>query len=500
MRPLHHRSRTSTAALAALACALLTAGCGGAAQASTTGTTTTSTTSTSTSRATSGGTGSTAAAASTTAATTTATATSAAKAAATAAATALAARTTTTTVTLPATFKSRTPGYNNVATWTRADTASAGDGTVWTAWQASDGVHVTHLSGKGKRIGTDVVVAKAKEVSGLVGHADGFALLTRKPGTNKYGDTQAHLVRYTNGKLTWDRQLTSNSSSDSAPVLDGALEWNGTKYAAYFVIHGVAGDTDGHYGDKMVYVGKGGKVLSGGWAWGCSHNEGIALGPKTSGAFVSLCFEDWRSGLFVSTGIGAPNEAPVVSREECWAGYCGGEFGGLVQEKDGTWAVAFTSRGHTSVKSDGTGRGYIVEAKYRSHQIAFARLGSSGKKVVQKTTLLTTDKNTDVVQVHLNPYGSNQLLLSYETVTVSKCDTGTCLGTYSGSYLQVLSATGKRVGKAVKVSGHLVGEAAELPDGDLMWAYAPVTPSYSKAISAATGGVKKLKVVRLDVP
>ena len=47
-----------------------------------------------------------------------------------------------------------------------------------------------------------------------------------------------------------------------------------------------------------------------------------------SGAFTSLCFDDWRSGLFVSTSIGAPDEAPVVQREQCWAGYCGGTFAG----------------------------------------------------------------------------------------------------------------------------------------------------------------------------
>lgn len=43
-------------------------------------------------------------------------------------------------------------------------------------------------------------------------------------------------------------------------------------------------------------------------------SEGIALHAEASGPFTSLCFDDWRSGLFVSTGIGAPDQAPALAR------------------------------------------------------------------------------------------------------------------------------------------------------------------------------------------
>ncbi|WP_260860142.1 hypothetical protein [Streptomyces cupreus] len=132
---------------------------------------------------------------------------------------------------------------------------------------------------------------------------------------------------------------------------------------------------------SWAYVSTKGKKLTGGWSWGCSHNEGIALHPEKTGAFTSLCFDDWRSGLFVSTGIGAPDNAPVVQREQCWAGYCGGTFadrtGDLVKSSTGRYATAFASRGTASAKKnpdDSSGRGWTVTPKTSTHQVAVAFL------------------------------------------------------------------------------------------------------------------------------
>jgi hypothetical protein len=77
-------------------------------------------------------------------------------------------------------------------------------------------------------------------------------------------------------------------------------------------------------------------------------NDGFALWSVASGPFASLCGDDWRSGIFVSTGIGAPDEAPVVERAQCWAGYCGSVLGGLVRSPGGRYAAVFVSRGDAS--------------------------------------------------------------------------------------------------------------------------------------------------------
>ena len=158
---------------------------------------------------------------------------------------------TNTTVKLPAKFPYLSAGYNNTREWTRTATAAAPNGTQRVAWPAADGVHVTTLTAAGKRSGADTVVKGTKEVGGLVAHNDGFALLTRVSDTNKWKETAAALVRYKNGKQAFRTKLTGTASHDTAPLLDGQLAWNGTKYGAYFVVHGGRSPASGPEADRL---------------------------------------------------------------------------------------------------------------------------------------------------------------------------------------------------------------------------------------------------------
>ncbi|MFI1922175.1 hypothetical protein [Streptomyces sp. NPDC020377] len=410
---------------------------------------------------------------------------------------------TTTAVTLAAKFPYLSAGYNNTREWTRTATAAAPNGTLRVAWPAADGVHVTPLTAAGKRSGADTVVKGAEEVGGLVAHNDGFALLTRVADTNKWKETAAAIVRYTSGKRTFLTKLTGTASHDTAPLLDGQLTWNGTKYGAYFVVHGAGGFADGHYGDRMTYLSAKGAKLTGGWSWGCSHNEGIALHAETSGAFTSLCFDDWRSGLFVSTGIGAPDTAPVVQREQCWAGYCGGTFpgrtGDLVKSSTGRYATAFASRGAASAKKnpdDASGRGWTVKPGTSTHQVAlaFMKNRSTGPG---KAVYLTSAVGTENVNVHVAPYGKDRLLVSWESLKGAKCADGTCTGTFTGTHLRLVDWNGKFQSPDKVVSTRMTGDLAVLKDGTLTWAYAPVTPSYAKPLTGASPTTATLRIARL---
>jgi hypothetical protein len=406
---------------------------------------------------------------------------------------------------LPASLSFLTSGYNEMPEWTRVDTEAAPDGTLRVAWPAADGVHVTSLSASLQREGPDTVVPGAQEVGGLVAHDDGFALLTRVPDSNKWGDTAAALVRYKNGALAFSRRLTGTASNDTAPVLDAQLKWDGTRYGAYFVVHGAGGFADGHYGDKLVYVGASGGLLSGGWDWGCSHDEGIALYPESPGAFTSLCFDDWRSGLFVSTGIGAPDEAPVVQREQCWAGYCGGTFpgraGGLVKSASGRYATAFASRGSASAvknSADSSGRGWSVAARTGTHQVAVAFL-KNGSTPAGPPVPLTDDPGTDHVNVRIAPSGKDRLLVSWESVAGASCKEGTCTGKFTGTHLQVVDWSGRPVGVDRVVDARIAGDVAVLPDGGLVWAFAPAVPDYSRPVqSGASPTTGTLSIARLS--
>ncbi|WP_217546910.1 hypothetical protein [Streptomyces sp. GbtcB6] len=410
---------------------------------------------------------------------------------------------TSTAVSLGAKFPYLSAGYNNAREWNRTATAVAPDGTLRVAWPAADGVHVTPLTAAGKRSGADTVVKGAKEVGGLVAHNNGFALLTRVSDTNKWKETAAAIVRYTGGKRTWTTKLTGTASHDTSPTLDGQLTWNGSKYGAYFVVHGAGGFADGHFGDKLSYVSAGGKKLSGGWSWGCSHNEGIALHAETSGAFTSLCFDDWRSGLFVSTGIGAPDVAPVVQREQCWAGYCGGTFpgrtGDLVKSSTGRYATAFASRGSAAAKKnpdDSSGRGWTVTPKTATHQVAIAFLKNRNSGP-GKAVYLTSAKTVENVNVHLAPYGKDKLLLSWESLKNAKCSAGTCTGTFTGTHLRLVDWNGRFVSADKVVSARFTGDIAVLKDSSLTWAYAPVTPTYGTPLSGASPTTTTLRIARL---
>ncbi|MFE2417412.1 hypothetical protein [Streptomyces hokutonensis] len=410
---------------------------------------------------------------------------------------------TTTTVALTAKFPYLTAGYNNTRQWTRTTTAVAPNGTLRVAWPAADGVHVTPLNAAGVRSGADTVVKGAKEVGGLVAHNDGFALLTRVADTNKWKETAAAIIRYTNGKQTFRTKLTGTASNDTSPGLDGQLVWNGTKYGAYFVVHGAGGFADGHFGDKLAYISAKGAKLSGGWSWGCSHDEGIALHAETTGAFTSLCFDDWRSGLFVSTGIGAPDVAPVVQREQCWAGYCGGTFpgrtGDLVKSASGRYATAFASRGAASARknsADSSGRGWTVTPRTSTHQVAVAFMANRNSGP-GKAVYLTSAAGTENVDVHIAPYGKDRLLVSWESLKVAKCAAGTCTGTFTGTHLRLIDWNGRFQSADKVVGARIAGDIAVLKNGSLTWAYAPVTPTYATALNEASPTATSLRIARL---
>ena len=421
------------------------------------------------------------------------------------AATPLAQRISSTSLTLAVPLHYLEQGYNGMPQWTRVAVAAAPGGKVQVAWPAADGIHVTPLGSMLTRSGADTVVSGAQEVGGLVAHDDGFALLTRVADSNKWSETAAALIRYRNGTQVFTDKLTGTASDDTAPVLDGQLVWNGTEYGAYFVVHGAGGFADGHFGDKLVYAGATGARLSGGWSWGCSHNEGIALYPEKSAPFTSVCLDDWRSGLFVSTGIGAPDVAPVLGREQCWAGYCGGAFpdgtGAIVKSAAGRYAVALASRGAASAgknAADSSGRGWTVTPRWSTHQVAVDFLSNSSTPS-GKTVYLTDDPSTDHVNVRVAPYGRSRLLVTWESVSGAACANGTCTGRFSGTHLELIDYAGRVLTPAVVVPEHISGDIAVLPDGDLAWASVKATPNYSAPLGTSptttTLSVERLQLV-----
>jgi hypothetical protein len=350
------------------------------------------------------------------------------------------------------------------------------------------------------------VVSGAQEVGGLVALDNGFALLTRKADTqsNMWNETAAYLVRYSSsGGQLWSTKLTGTSTDDTAPVLDGALRWDGTRFGAYFVVHGAGGFASGHFGDTLIYVNSNGSIESGGWSWGCSHNEGIALWPIKGSDFGAECYDDWRSGLFVATAIGAPDNAPVIQRAQCWAGYCGGIIGGLVQSPSGRFATLFSSRGEASQElnsADSSGRGWTVTSVWSTHQVAVDFLNSSATEPTRSSPIYLTDTaSTDHLNPHIAPYGASDYLVSWESVTNASCNAGTCTGTFAGTHIRVINSNGAFVTADLVTPAHIAGDIAILPNGTLMWAAPTATPSYSSALNGTGPTTSQLTVAALKV-
>ena len=198
-----------------------------------------------------------------------------------------------------------------------------------------------------------------------------------------------------------------------------------------------------------------------------------------------------------------PSVAPVVQREQCWAGYCGGTFpsrtGDLVKSASGRYATAFASRGAASAKknaADSSGRGWTVTPKTSTHQVAVAFMANRNSGP-GKAIYLTSAAGTENVNVHIAPYGKDRLLVSWESLKNAKCAAGTCTGTFTGTHLRLIDWNGKAQGADKVVTARISGDIAVLKNGTLTWAYAPVTPTYTTALNGASPTATSLRIARL---
>jgi hypothetical protein len=368
-------------------------------------------------------------------------------------------------------------------------------GTARVAWLDAAGtrVHVTPLDAHLQRTAADTVVA-GKEIGGLVARSDGFLLLTRStdPGTpladpaasGNIADA-AILVRQRAGATAFSVALTGTASithasdpkaRDCAPLLNGRLTWNGTKYGAYFVVHGCSGDPHASfYGDKLVYLDDQGKALSGGWGWNCSINAGLALLPEPV-VFTSLCLSDSMPFPGLNLVV-ASKPARQLAAEQATVGWVGGQFGSVVKLGDG-YVVAWLSRG-----VDASGR-----AAKQAHDIALLRLSADYASVEPQHWLRETPDIAET-NLHLAAYGRDRLLVIWDEIDQLNCSDYTCFGRYTGTHAQLLDARGQVAGPDTPIAAvpNSEDEIAVLPNGDLAWAFVHEDArSYAAPLTNAT--------------
>jgi hypothetical protein len=377
-------------------------------------------------------------------------------------------------------------GYDLIPRDARIALSPAPNAGARVAWLENGGsrVHVTPLDALLERSGQDVI-SDGYEVGGLVALQDGFALLTRRvdpgepltdpnPIDNNAIGKAAFLVRYRGETESFAVPLTGTASITRAadpkardcaePALHARLAWNGTKYGAYFAVHGCAGDSHvSYYGDKLVYADDRGRALAGGWSWNCSIDQGLRLIAEPD-VFTSVCLSDsqpFRGLNLVIAGMPAKQLAPEFTAP----GYVGAQFGSLVKLKDDSYVVVWVSRG----ARDSSAR----EASQAAPDIAFMHLAPD-YSVLEPLRWLLTTPNSAETNLHLAMYGSDRLFISWDSIEQLSCDNDrTCFGTYTGTHARLLDNHGVFVtpDEILPAVPNSEDDIAVLNDGDLAWAF-----------------------------
>jgi hypothetical protein len=403
-------------------------------------------------------------------------------------------------------------GYNVIAEDERIAFSIASDGAPSVAWLEALGsrVHVTSLDGTLARRGADTVV-DGTDVGGLVAQPDGAALLVsrtdpgeplRDPAASNAIAKAAVLVRVRQGVEAAAMPLTGTASVVSATVgaardctaspLNGRLEWNGSRYGAYFVVHGCEGDTHASfYGDKLVYLDDGGRALPGGWDWGCSINQGIRLLPGPS-TFTPICLSDSQPSQGLNLVL--EGQPPVQLAPELSAiGYSAGQLGSIVRMGDGTFVIAWSSRGLTNA-------GGRPNAAKTAPDLAFLTLDRDYRVVIDHTWLSDTPDMAEL-GVHLAPYGPDRLLLTWEAFSDLQCNGQTCDGTFRGTHARLLDATGHFLtpDEIIPATPNELEDIRVFPNGDLGFAFVDVADRTRSIGNTSDGGAPAPPVRTLNI-
>lgn len=417
-------------------------------------------------------------------------------------------------------------GYDNYPGDERVALAVAPNGAAYIAWLEANstkstsgtalpdkGVHITSLDKDLKRIGSDVVHATGYEVSGLVAHDDGFALLIRdtNPGEtieiDSDGNTVPFLVRYKNGQLLFSDPLTGSTAKDGAevrtvysPRLMGQLVWNHGIYGAYFAVKGGIGDTsEGLWRDLLVY-----RILtdrlSSPWppVHGCTNNGGIRLiGDPGKVSFspsaqtntpdiTGICVQQTPSMVKFTTLENSASVSPQ-DQEVGWPGYSGAKFGSLLKISDG-YLVFWLSLGATNSR--------------QGHDIRMAKLNTQFK-LIKGPMWLTQTPGVEEWNVHVAPYGDRFLLL-YNQIDISGSPTANravYLGEFKGTHLRLISADGDFLSEDEVIQGVPLTEndsPVVFPNGDVGWVFVNPKPDYARTLAESAGSTfQRLSIAKV---
>ncbi|CAE6511561.1 unnamed protein product [Rhizoctonia solani] len=347
--------------------------------------------------------------------------------------------------------------------------------------------------------GDAVKISNAKEAGGLVAHNDGFAIMVTLPvsGTDAPPNSYpvATLIRYKNGSQAWSTPLNGpgvhvSDGLSASPDMNGDLVYSTESglYGAYFVVTAYTGWAEGHFGDSVQYVNDDGQLqnIAQSSSWGCSHNTGIAFEAASAPPFASVCAED-HGAIWLNTDTRSMNGIKIAN-ENVTNGVSGEPMGGmsgsysnLAALDGGRYIFAWQSRGAVNLTPDSwMGDGFTqASPRWLNHNVAIATMDAknklAGKEAIStvgatsgddQINWLTKAEGTDHRNVRVAAAGGQLAIVTWEELTNPTCEPVplSCTGTFSGTYAQLVDATGTgstvgdavNFGKDVTVSGDMV--------------------------------------------
>ncbi|KAJ8070343.1 hypothetical protein OCU04_000723 [Sclerotinia nivalis] len=375
-------------------------------------------------------------------------------------------------------------------------------------------VHVQQVSLTDFTAIGDAVSVTGYEAAGLVAQNDGFALMAtvNATGTSDLptdGSPIVSIIRYTNGKKTWETALNGpgvhpSDMLTSTPDANGDLVYSATAglYAGYFVVEAYTTDYAGHFGDSIQYVNDDGvlQVIQGASSdFGCSHNTGIGLEAADAAPFASVCAED-QGDIWLNTETQYMS-GQKIANENTTNGVSGEPMGGMsgsysnlasIPGSDG-YIFAWQSRGALDLTlNDWMGTGYTqCSPRWLNHNVALSVMtdkktlaGAQASSTVgaaegdTQVTWITYSSTEDHQNVHIAAVNSQYSIVTYETLTSPDCQPVPmgCSGTYAGTSFQVIDNTGAKVGSAVvSTEAFVSGDIVTIGTDKVCWPYVAMT-------------------------
>jgi hypothetical protein len=109
--------------------------------------------------------------------------------------------------------------------------------------------------------------------------------------------------------------------------------------------------------------------------------------------------------------------------------------------------------------------------------------GSPNVAFPENRLWLTDTDDVDEINVHIAPYGDDQLAVIWNAVDNLDCEraTGTCFGGYAGTYLQLFGLDGAPASQPVLIPAPPTSEQDFViyDNGDLAFAFVTDSPDYS---------------------